>query len=128
MVERLEGLAQPGLFVEDAIAGFSLEWTLQGDPRQALAKLAALDPAGAVIGIGLPLVEGLGRSIPGLRAFPELDGQASMPSTQYALWALVTDPTPGGAFAQTEALHRQLDGPLDWPNRWPCSATVTAAI
>jgi len=105
-MEKNECHAQPGLFVEDAVAGYSLEWALKGDAGQALATLASLDPAGAVIGIGMPLT--LGKGIGGLRPFPHLEGAASMPSTQQALWAYVTDQTPGGAFLQAENLEKQL--------------------
>lgn len=107
-MEALKSLAQPGLFVEDAVAGCSLEWSMKGDAQRALAALAALDPAGTIIGIGAPLLAALGKDIPGLRPFPVLDGPVSMPATQQTLWAYVLDQTPGGAFLQTENLDRQL--------------------
>jgi putative iron-dependent peroxidase len=107
-MEASEDFAQPGLFVADAVAGYSLEWALKGDAGQALATLASLDPAGAVIGIGTSLATALGKDIAGLRPFPNLEGPASMPSTQQALWAYITDQTPGGAFLQAENLEKQL--------------------
>ncbi|MDR3440175.1 Dyp-type peroxidase [Telmatospirillum sp.] len=119
MTNKAAQFAQPGIFVEGAVAGHSLEWTLAGDAKEALAKLASLDNAGAVIGIGTPLVSALRRQMPGLLPFPELVGKASMPATQYALWALVTDQTPGGAFAQAEALNQHLEGPLQLAESQP---------
>ncbi|MTJ80716.1 MAG: Dyp-type peroxidase [Telmatospirillum sp.] len=112
MEKKAIALAQPGLFVEGAVAGHSLEWTLSGDPREALAALATLDPAGAIIGIGAPLVAALERRVDGLRPFPEIAGSITMPSTQNALWAYVMDATPGEAFARAESLERQLRGPF----------------
>ncbi len=109
-MEMLKSLAQPGLFVEDSPAGYSLEWALEGDAGQGLAALSALDPAGAVIGIGASLTAALGRDIPGLRPFPVLEGPAGMPSTQQALWAFIADQTPGGAFARAENLDKQMRG------------------
>jgi putative iron-dependent peroxidase len=107
-MEAYERLVQSGLLIEGAQAGYSLEWTLKGDTKQAIAALAALDPAGAVIGLGVPLVDALGKTISGLRGFPPLEGAASMPATQQAVWAYITDPTPGGAFLQAENLDKQL--------------------
>ncbi|PKU25620.1 Dyp-type peroxidase [Telmatospirillum siberiense] len=111
-MDGLQGLAQPGLFVEEAQAGHSLEWSLEGDPAAALAALKALDPAGAVIGIGAPLAAALGRSVPGLRPFSPLEGPASMPATQRALWAFIPEQTAGAAFDRAEELDRQLAGPF----------------
>jgi putative iron-dependent peroxidase len=107
-MEAIERLAQPGLFREGAAAGQSLEWALKGDAKQALTALAGLDPDGAVIGIGASLVTALDKNIPGLRPFPALVGPVGMLSTQHALWAYVTDQTPGGAFLQAENLEKQL--------------------
>jgi putative iron-dependent peroxidase len=107
-MEVVERLAQPGLFVEGAQAGISLEWALTGDAGKALATLASLAPGSAVIGIGSPLTKAVGKTVKCLRPFPALSGAASMPSTQQALWAYITDQTPGGAFQQAENLDRQL--------------------
>jgi putative iron-dependent peroxidase len=112
-------LAQPSLFREGALAGHSLEWDLAGDPKEALSKLAALDPAGAVIGLGAPLVAAVGKTIPGFSAFENLEGRVSMPSTQKALWAYVLDDTPGQAFSRAEALHRLVDGPFQLAETQP---------
>lgn len=103
-----EDLAQPGLFVENAMAGYSLEWTLSGNAGRALATLAALDPGGAVIGIGAPLVDAAGGQVPGLRAFNRLEGRAVMPATQRAVWAFITDDSPSAAFQRAETLTAAL--------------------
>lgn len=58
------------------------------DCRAVLDRLRALriDDA-VVIGLGEPLIRGLGRSIPGLATFPALSGAGiAVPSTQAALW------------------------------------------
>jgi len=110
MMTKARQFAQPGLFVDGAAAGHSLQWSLTGDPARVRAVLAALDPHDAVIGLGAPLVAALGGSVPGLKGFQALDGTVSMPSTQTALWAYITDATPGGAFARAETLESQLAG------------------
>jgi putative iron-dependent peroxidase len=101
-------VAQPELFAEIAAAGYSLEWDLLGDPRAAWAALAELDPAGAIVGIGFPLVAAVGAAVPGLRIFTSVEGRASMPATQSALWTRLSDATPGGAFTQADRLAGKL--------------------
>lgn len=111
-MDGVQGIAQPGLFIEGVQAGYNLEWTLDGDPAAALAALASLESHDAVIGVGAPLVAALGRSIPGLRPFVPLDGEASMPATQFALWAYVMEDTAGAAFDRAKELNRHLAGPF----------------
>jgi putative iron-dependent peroxidase len=67
------------------------------DPRATLARLAELpaDPA-RVVGLGVSLVQALGRSVDGLRPFPVISGPAgAFPSTQGALWIALTGDDPG---------------------------------
>lgn len=111
-MDGLQRVAQPGLFVEGAQAGYSLEWSLDGSPAAALTALTSLDPAGAIIGIGAPLAAALGGQVPGLRPFTALNGKASMPASQRALWAYIPEQTAGAAFERAEALNRQLAGPF----------------
>ena len=61
------------------------------DARPALDRLRDwFAPERTVLGVGLPLVVSLGKSVPGLRAFPALVGPgASFPSTQGAVWAML---------------------------------------
>ena len=67
------------------------------DPRSSLARLRDSGPLlDTVIGLGLPLVQALGKSLPGLRAFPALSGPGiAVPSTQGALWAWTDGADPG---------------------------------
>lgn len=67
------------------------------DPRAALAALAAqCDGAGAVLGVGEPVAQALGVTVPGLRAFPHLpEAKPPIPATQQALWLWLRGDAPG---------------------------------
>ena len=103
---------QTSLLRDGAAAGFSLEWDLAGPAEEALAALSTVDTDTVTIGIGSPLAEATGATIPGLRPFTRIDGAAGMPATQRAVWAFVTADDPGVAFAQAEALQARLSGPF----------------
>jgi putative iron-dependent peroxidase len=88
----LPASAQAGILQPPPAAGRSLMFTL-AQPAQARAALAALAPLAdgdaVVVGLGLPTVQALGKTVPGLRAFPALTVAGSglpVPSTQAALW------------------------------------------
>lgn len=67
------------------------------DPRAALAALAAeCDGARVVLGVGEPVAQALGVSVPGLRGFPVLpDARPPIPATQNALWLWLRGDAPG---------------------------------
>lgn len=118
-MEALERVSQPGLFVENAVAGYSLEWSLAGDAGRALTLLASLDPGDAVIGLGAPLIEAAGGQIAGLQPFSRLEGRVTMPATQHAVWAFFAEDSPGAAFVRAELLDRTLHGPLQLAEALP---------
>ncbi|MGN8260079.1 Dyp-type peroxidase [Pseudomonas sp. SMSB3] len=64
---------------------FALQ-TPEALPAVLDALLPQVDGQRLILGIGAPLVKALGRSIAGLRAFPQLDAAVENPSTQHALW------------------------------------------
>lgn len=88
----------------------SLTFTVRGhaDPRPGLARLLpVLEPDASVIGLGEPLARALGKELGGLRAFPALPfgGTAStLPSTQGALWLLLTGADRGEADDRADAV------------------------
>jgi putative iron-dependent peroxidase len=84
--------AQPGILQPVPAAGRHL-WFALVQPAQARAALTAFTPLiggdAAVVGLGLPLVQALGATMPGLREFPALTVASSdvlIPSTPAALW------------------------------------------
>jgi len=82
---------QPGLLAEVPSHARYLTFRRQpaaADPRPALERLAALPvDESRVVGLGAPLVRGLGGGIEGLRTFPAMEGKAlSVPSTPADLW------------------------------------------
>jgi putative iron-dependent peroxidase len=87
---------------------FSLE--AGTDPRPALHRLREDGPLdGTVVGVGLPLVEALGKAVPGLRAFPALAGPAvAVPSTQGALWTFAGGDSASILFDRGERLKALL--------------------
>lgn len=101
---------QPILESEGAVAGYSIELDVDGDPRAALARLAAKVPPGTVIGLGQPLCEALSTSVPGLRALSTRSARATLPATQHALWAFVAAASTSEAFDRARALDAALRG------------------
>jgi porphyrinogen peroxidase len=96
---------QPAILAPPTAAGrfITLGLTSDARPRDVVARVGALDLGtdGLVVGIGEPLVRALGRTIEGLRAFPEIRGPGgAFPSTQGALWLFVGGADPG------DILHR----------------------
>jgi putative iron-dependent peroxidase len=61
------------------------------DLKPSLARLReTFSTESGVLGLGEPLVKGLGATVPGLRAFPAIAGPAcAFPSTQGAVWAFL---------------------------------------
>jgi len=81
-----------------------LEWRCDLGASEALARLSALRPASATVGIGAGLAERLGIAIPGLRAFTSITGVRTLPATQYCLWALVPGADTSAAYDAAQAL------------------------
>jgi putative iron-dependent peroxidase len=95
---------QPTILNPPTAAGRFITIGLTGDakPRHVVDRLGTLNVAeGLAVGIGEPLAQALGVTIPGLRSFPALTGPgAAFPSTQGAIWMFVGGDDPG------EILHR----------------------
>ncbi len=94
---------QPGILAPVPATARYLEFRAlpDSDAGAALKQLAdrPIDPR-VVVGLGPGLVQGLGRSIDGLRPFPALTGPGvEIPSTQADLWCWI------GAADRGEALH-----------------------
>lgn len=102
--------AQEALWIADAAAGYNLEWALSGEVGDAFARLQALTLQRVVVGLGQPLLDAAGVTVPGLRAFESQHGLSHMPATQAALWAYVLADTPGEAFDRAEQLQQALLG------------------
>jgi putative iron-dependent peroxidase len=91
--------SQPGILAAvPSFARFAVFVQVPGtDPRPALARLARADLGSLrVVGLGAPLVLGLGAMVPGLRSFPALTTAGfHLPSTQGALWTVLGGSDPG---------------------------------
>jgi putative iron-dependent peroxidase len=117
--------AQPGILQPVPAAGRHLwfDLVLPAQARNALtALLAQADGATAVVGLGLPLVQTQGWSVPGLRDFPALTVGSSdkqIPATPSALWVWLRGSEPGELvhvtrrFEQALAPAFRLDSVLD---------------
>jgi putative iron-dependent peroxidase len=81
-------------------------------PHEVLAQLAQLPiTASCVIGVGLAVVERMNQQIPGLRAFPRMDGpNVVMPSSKGALWCWIRGEDRGELLHQGRAIIKQLRG------------------
>ncbi|MFT0520361.1 Dyp-type peroxidase [Pseudomonas faucium] len=88
-----------------------LFFTLQASealPAALDALLPHVDGQRLIVGIGAPLVKALGRQVPGLRAFPQLDAAVENPSTQHALWLWLRGEERGDLLLQAQALEQAL--------------------
>jgi len=88
-----------------------LFFTLQSPealPAALDALLPQVDGQRLIVGIGAPLVKALGREVPGLRAFPQLDAVVENPSTQHALWLWLRGDERGDLLLQAQALEAAL--------------------
>ncbi|MFV3382125.1 MULTISPECIES: Dyp-type peroxidase [Pseudomonas] len=86
---------------------FSLQ-SVQALPAVLDALLPQVDGQSLILGVGAPLVKALGRDVPGLRAFPQLDAVVENPSTQHALWLWLRGEERGELFLQAQALEQLL--------------------
>lgn len=80
------------------------------DVRQPLRRLgAAALGAGTVVGLGQPLLDTVGRTVPLLRPFPAVVGKGcAFPSTQGAVWAFVGGDDAGETLHRSRALRELL--------------------
>ncbi|SDC13954.1 putative iron-dependent peroxidase [Pseudomonas guariconensis] len=86
---------------------FSLH-SVEALPAVLDALLPQVDGQSLILGVGTPLVKALGRDVPGLRAFPQLDAVVENPSTQHALWLWLRGAERGELFLQAQALEQTL--------------------
>lgn len=104
--------AQPAILGGPASQGRSLTFRLipERKPAKALLQLAQIfDPAWGVVGIGLPLSQALSAEIPALRGFPALAGPGcAVPSTQQALWILLSNDDRSALFDRTQQVVQAL--------------------
>ncbi|HEN8710828.1 MULTISPECIES: Dyp-type peroxidase [Pseudomonas] len=88
-----------------------LFFTLQSPealPAALDALLPHVDGEHLIMGVGAPLAKALGREVPGLRAFPQLDAAVENPSTQHALWLWLRGNERGDLLLQAQALEQAL--------------------
>ncbi|QXH44724.1 Dyp-type peroxidase [Pseudomonas xanthosomatis] len=69
---------------------------------------AQVDGSNLLLAIGSPLAKALGREVPGLRAFPQLDAAVENPATQHALWLWLRGEERGELFLRAQALQALL--------------------
>lgn len=72
------------------------------------ALLAQVDGEQLLLAVGAPLVKALGREVPGLRSFPQLDAVVENPATQHALWLWLRGEERGELLLRAQALQAQL--------------------
>ncbi|AXM94798.1 Dyp-type peroxidase [Pseudomonas plecoglossicida] len=81
-------------------------------PEALPAVLDALQPhvdgQRLILAVGAPLVKALGREVPGLRAFPQLDAVVENPSTQHGLWLWLRGEERGDLLLQAQVLEHLL--------------------
>ncbi|HEX2677065.1 MAG TPA: Dyp-type peroxidase [Polyangiales bacterium] len=104
--------SQPCILQPSAAAGRGLTYRCI-HPEAVANTLRALRDAwstkAGAIGIGEPCVRALGKTLPGLRTFPALSGPGcSTPSTQEALWIMLSHGDRGELFDRTRELDTLL--------------------
>ncbi|MCG8295182.1 Dyp-type peroxidase [Pseudomonas entomophila] len=70
--------------------------------------LPQVDGKTLVLAVGAPLAKALGREVPGLRSFPQLDAVVENPATQHALWLWLRGEERGELFLRAQALQQSL--------------------
>jgi len=108
-------LYQPGILAAPPAAGRHLLFDIApgsttDDLKQALTRLAAAaDGEGLVIGIGQPLAQALGVTLPGLHAFPAYEAdRVTIPDTPHALWCWLRGSDRGTLLHQARQLAHNL--------------------
>lgn len=107
-------LSQPGILAAPSPVGRSLAFRIVpgADVSAAVKRLVrGFSTSWGVMGLGEPLVRALGRTIPGLRPFPELPASAGhIPSTQQALWLFLRNRDRTEIFDATVAFQSLVEG------------------
>ncbi|MCF1488171.1 Dyp-type peroxidase [Pseudomonas sp. AA27] len=103
---------QPGLLATPVPAHarhlfFALD-SLEALPAVLDQLLPQVDGQSLILGVGAPLVKALGREVPGLRSFPQLDAVVENPATQHALWLWLRGAERGELFLRAQALQQAL--------------------
>lgn len=106
---------QPGILAPVPAAARHLQFDIApgqagADLMAALTRLKeAVDGESTVVGIGLSLATALGKSIPGLHAFPVFESaEAPVPATPHALWCWLRGQDRGTLLHRGRALERLL--------------------
>lgn len=103
---------QPGLLATPVPAHarhlfFALD-SLEALPAVLDQLLPQVDGQRLILGIGAPLAKALGREVPGLRSFPQVDAVVENPATQHALWLWLRGAERGELFLRAQALQQAL--------------------
>ncbi|KNX77326.1 peroxidase [Pseudomonas sp. 250J] len=103
---------QPGLLATPVPAHarhlfFALD-SLEALPAVLDQLLPQVDGQSLILGVGAPLAKALGREVPGLRSFPQLDAVVENPATQHALWLWLRGAERGELFLRAQALQQAL--------------------
>ncbi|BCJ07582.1 hypothetical protein PRtIB026_A27150 [Pseudomonas sp. RtIB026] len=103
---------QPGLLATPVPAHarhlfFALD-SLEALPAALDQLLPQVDGQSLILGVGAPLAKALGREVPGLRSFPQLDAVVENPATQHALWLWLRGAERGELFLRAQALQQAL--------------------
>ncbi|MDR2307508.1 MAG: Dyp-type peroxidase [Paucimonas sp.] len=86
---------------------FALD-SLEALPAVLDQLIPQVDGQRLILAVGAPLAKALGRDVPGLRAFPQLDAVVENPATQHALWLWLRGEERGELFLRAEALRQAL--------------------
>ncbi|MDF9618010.1 Dyp-type peroxidase [Pseudomonas entomophila] len=103
---------QPGLLATPVPAHarhlfFALD-AVEALPAVLDQLLPQVDGKTLVLAVGAPLAKALGREVPGLRSFPQLDAVVENPATQHALWLWLRGEERGELFLRAQALQQAL--------------------
>ena len=104
--------AQAGILAAVPAVGRFLYFDVKSDaqPERGLrALLPVVDGDALVLGVGLPLVQALRATVPGLPIFPAFTGPGfAVPSTQSALWCWLRGEDRGELVLQTQKINEIL--------------------
>ena len=70
--------------------------------------IAEVDGQSLILCVGAPLAKALGREVPGLRSFPQLDAVVENPATQHALWLWLRGEDRGDLWLLSQDLEKLL--------------------
>ena len=108
---------QPGILEPIPGHGRYLEFELSGqaEPDSVRNLLTGLQPDnGLVVGLGKPLVDLLGNSVPELTPYPEFSGESiRLPATQRAAWLFFRGDDRGEIFNRSRQVESLLASCLD---------------